>query len=132
MSTKDETPRSSPPAPADLDSKIDRIAGLSAQAVMQIERLVRIISASHSLDARSRREMQDALAENRAVLAQLRDGRQALVKAASEDDRITASFALQLRGGGDAKKKIRDKLIVAALTIGGAIIGAIVRHLAGR
>jgi len=140
------SPSSSPLTLADLDAKLDRIAGQCAQAIVQSDRAIRVFAANAQLDVRTKREMQDVLTETRAVLAQVRDSRTALVKQAEQradfapaprkraDDSITASFKLEMRGKRDddelddepKKKKIR--IILAIIKAAAAIAAGAAGH----
>jgi hypothetical protein len=133
---------------AELDAKIDRVAGLSTQAVTQLDRLIRIIAANaqldaraSQLDARTKRELYDLVAETRGVLSQVRDTRAELVRARASaaeaeelepfrkrDDSITASVKLQI-SGEQSRKTVGHwlKLLAKAIAAGG--VGALIKHL---
>lgn len=154
--TDDRTPSLSPLQPADVDAKLDRIAGLCAQTVTQQDRLARLYAANAQLDARTKRELLDFHTEARAVLSQLREAAESIPRRqprqlahnggdgesspsrrrrSQDDSQITASLQLQIRGGeeegeGSEKKSAVKKALLTVLKAAAlAAGGALVQWL---
>lgn len=144
---------------ADLHAKLDRVAGLCAATVTQIDRLTRVLGANQQLDARSKRDHSELMTENRAVLRQVREALAAMANVpralpAHDDDddgsgfdgrrrrednsQITASLKFQIRNSdgeedGEEKKKSGKKIAVTVVKwVAGLAAGALGHYLIGK
>ena len=151
-------PRSAADESADLHAKLDRVAGLCAATVTQIDRLTRILGANQQLDARAKRDHSDLMTENRAVLRQVREALTAMsppraLPPRDDDDesgfggrrrhednsQITASLKLQIRnrdgeegGEGEAKKPVKKIAVTVLKWAAGLAAGALGHYLIGK
>jgi hypothetical protein len=159
MSTNDEAPPLSSSLLLDeLKQQLDRIAGMSAEALTQMTRLVRIFSAGQALDGRQRQAFDERMARLDGALRSFSllafdrwtaediarrfdksriDAARRILKAAEEsgdelvkhkDDSIT--LRVQIPVGTKRDRKDMVKTAMKAIAVG--LAGAIIRHLIGK
>jgi hypothetical protein len=163
MSSDRDRPSSSPPprtddVAADLHAKLDRVIGLCAATVTQIDRLTRILTSNQQLEARSKRDHAELMTENRAMLMQVREVLTVLIprprssrkllpshdeegsfdqRRRDDNSQITASLKLQIRGsdekeGEDSKRPVKKVIVAVLKGLAGVAAGALGHYLLGK
>jgi hypothetical protein len=160
MSTRDRPSSSPPPTDdaadaADLHAKLDRVAGLCAATVTQVDRLTRILVSNQQLDARAKRDHAELMTENRAMLMHVREALAVLAprsrklvahdeegsfdqRRRDDNSQITASLKLQIRGGDDkdgaeeAKRPVKKVIVAILKALAGVAAGALGHYLLGK